>query len=150
MSRELEEEGETFGSLRERMQQHRSNESCAVCHRKMDALGFGLENFDAIGGWRDKDGRFDIDPSGALPGGRQFAGPAELMTILVDEKKTEFCRCLTEKMLTYALGRGLESYDRCTVKEIVNALRENDYRFTTIVTEIVTSAPFMLREAASE
>ncbi len=146
----LEEEGETFGSLRERMQQHRSNESCAVCHRKMDTLGFGLENFDAIGGWRDKDGRFDIDPSGALPGGRQFAGPAELMTILVDEKKTEFCRCLTEKMLTYALGRGLESYDRCTVKEIVQALRENDYRFTTIVTEIVASAPFMLREAASE
>lgn len=147
---ELEQDGETFGSLRERMQQHRSNESCAVCHRKMDALGFGLENFDAIGGWRDKDGRFDIDPAGTLPGGREFGGPAELMTILVAEKKTEFCRCLTEKMLIYALGRGLDSYDRCTVKEIVNALRENDYRFTTIVTEIVTSPPFMLREAASE
>jgi hypothetical protein len=147
---ELEEDGETFGSLRERMQQHRNNESCAVCHRKMDALGLGLENFDAIGGWRDKDGRFDIDPAGTLPGGRQFGDPAELMTILVDEKKAEFCRCLTEKMLTYALGRGLESYDRCTVKDIVKTLRENDYRFTTIVTEIVTSAPFMLRETASE
>lgn len=147
---ELEEGGETFGSLRERMQQHRSNESCAVCHRKMDALGLGLENFDAIGGWRDKDGRFDIDPSGTLPGGRRFGGPAELMTILVEEKKNEFCRCLTEKMLTYALGRGLAPYDRCTVKDIVKALGEDNYRFTRIVTEIVSSAPFMLREAASE
>ena len=146
---ELEEEGETFGSLRERMQQHRSNESCAVCHRKMDALGFGLENFDAIGGWRDRDGRFDIDPSGELPGGKHFGGPAELMTILVEEKRDEFCRCLTEKMLTYALGRGLESHDRCTVKEIVRELKENEYRFTTIVSEIVTSPPFMLRESAS-
>lgn len=147
---ELSGDGETFGSLRERMQQHRNNESCAVCHRKMDALGFALENFDAIGAWREKDGRFDIDPAGTLPGGRQFNGPAELMTILVEEKKVEFCRCLAEKMLTYALGRGLDSYDRCTVKEIVKALPENDYRFMTIVTGIVTSAPFTKREVARE
>ena len=146
----LDAEAETFGSLREQMQQHRSNESCAVCHRKMDALGFGLENFDAIGAWRDKDGRFDIDPSGALPGGRQFNGPADLMTILVDEKTNEFCRCLTEKMLSYALGRGLDSYDRCTTKEIVKALQENEYRFHTLVTQIVTSEPFMMREAPRE
>ena len=72
------------------------------------------------------------------------------MTILVDEKKTEFCRCLSEKMLTYALGRGLDSYDRCTVKNIVKALAENDYHFTTIVTQIVTSEPFTMREAARE
>ncbi len=147
---ELSEDAETFGSLRERMQQHRDNESCAVCHRKMDALGFGLENFDAVGAWREKDGRFDIDPSGQLPGGRQFENAAELMTILVEEKSSEFCRCLTEKMLTYALGRGLGPYDRCTVKDIVKKLRENDYRFTTIVTEIVTSPPFLMREAARE
>jgi hypothetical protein len=116
----------------------------------MDALGFGLENFDAIGAWRDKDGRFDIDPSGALPGGRQFNGPADLMTILVDEKTNEFCRCLTEKMLSYALGRGLDSYDRCTTKEIVKTLQENEYRFLTLVTQIVTSEPFMMREAPRE
>ncbi len=146
----LGNDGETFGSLRERMQQHRNDESCAVCHRKMDALGFALENFDAIGAWRDKDGRFEIDPAGTLPGGRQFNGPAELMAILVAEKKTEFCRCLTEKMLTYALGRGLDSFDRCTVKEIVKALPDNDYRFSTIVTKIVTSPPFTMREIARE
>ncbi len=146
----LDAEAETFGSLREQMQQHRSNESCAVCHRKMDALGFGLENFDAIGAWRDKDGRFDIDPSGALPGGRQFNGPADLMAILVDEKKNEFCRCLTEKMLSYALGRGLDSYDRCTTKEIVKTLQEDEYRFLTLVTQIVTSEPFTMREAPRE
>jgi hypothetical protein len=146
----LDENAETFGSLREQMQQHRNNESCAVCHRKMDALGFGLENFDPIGAWREKDGRFPIDPSGTLPGGKEFSSAAELMTILVEEKKKEFCRCLTEKMLTYALGRGLDSYDRCTVKDVVHALGETDYRFTTIITEIVTSPPFMLREAARE
>jgi hypothetical protein len=147
---ELDAGAETFGSLREQMQQHRSNESCAVCHQKMDTLGFGLENFDAIGAWRDRDGRFDIDPSGALPGGRQFGGPADLMTILVDEKKNEFSRCLTEKMLSYALGRGLDSYDRCTIKTIVKTLQENEYRFHTLVTQIVTSEPFMMREAPRE
>lgn len=147
---ELDEESETFGSLREQMAQHRSNESCAVCHRKMDALGFGLENFDAVGTWREKDGRFDIDPAGMLPGGRSFENAAELMTILVDEKKEEFCRCLTEKMLTYALGRSLDSFDRCTVKSLVKSLHEKDHRFQTLVTGIVTSDPFMLREAARE
>ncbi len=147
---ELDGDGETFGSLRERMQQHRSNESCAVCHRKMDALGFALENFDAIGAWREKDGQFDIDPAGTLPGGRQFNGPGELMTILAEEKRTEFCRCLSEKLLTYALGRGLNSYDRCTVREIVKALPETEFRFTTIITHIVTSAPFTMRESARE
>ncbi|MBT5017499.1 MAG: DUF1592 domain-containing protein [Planctomicrobium sp.] len=147
---ELEEGGETLGSLREQMEQHRSNESCAACHRKMDALGFGLENYDAIGGWRDRDGRFEIDASGELPGGKKFDGAAELMGILVDEKKTEFTRCLTKKMLTYALGRGLESYDRCAVNEIVSELEANDYRFSTLITEIVTSAPFTLRESRRE
>lgn len=147
---ELDAEAETFGSLREQMQQHRSNESCAVCHRKMDALGFGLENFDAIGAWRDRDGRFEIDSSGSLPGGRDFAGAADLMTILAEEKKNEFCRCLTEKMLTYALGRGLDSFDRCTTKEIVRQLQQNEYRFHTLITAIVTSEPFTKREAPRE
>ncbi len=147
---ELSDDAETFGSLRERMQQHRDNQSCAVCHQKMDTLGFGLENFDATGAWRDKDGRFDIDPSGQLPGGRHFGDAAELMNILAEEKSDAFCRCLTEKLLTYALGRGLRSYDRCTVKDIVKKLEENDHRFSTIVTEIVTSPPFLLRESASE
>ncbi len=143
----LEEGLETLGSLREQMEQHRSNESCAVCHRKMDALGFGMENFDGIGSWRDRDGRFVIDASGELPGKRTFNGAAELVQILAEEKKSEFCRCLSVKMLTYALGRGLSSYDRCTINDIVNALEQNDYRFESLITTIVTSDPFTLREA---
>jgi len=142
----LEEGLETLGTLREQMEQHRTNESCAVCHRKMDALGFGLENFDAIGGWRDQEGRFPVDASGELPGGRKFTGPVELVRILVDEKKLEFCRCVASKMLTYALGRGLESYDRCTVNEIVDQLSENEFRFGTLMTAIVTSDAFTQRE----
>jgi len=147
---ELSDEGETLGSLREQMEQHRANPSCAVCHRKMDALGFGLENFDAVGAWREKDGRFKIDSTGTLPGNRHFDGPVELIRILVEEKKTEFCRTMSRKMLTYALGRGLASYDRCTVKSIVEQLAKDDYRFGTLVAAIVRSEAFRMREAKSE
>ena len=147
---ELEESGETLGTLREQMEQHRSNPSCAACHTKMDALGFGLENFDAIGGWRDRDGRFEIDASGELPGGRKFDGAGELMTILVEEKKIEFCRCLARKMLTYALGRGVGTSDRCAVNEIVSSLENNDYRFSALVNAIVTSDPFTQRAGRKE
>ena len=147
---ELEEGGETLGTLREQMEEHRSNESCAACHRTMDALGFGLENYDAIGAWRDRDGRHDVDASGELPGGRQFDGASELMTILVEEKKDQFCKCLAAKLLTYALGRGLVSYDRCTVTAAVAAMEQNEYRFSALVTSIVTSDPFRLREGRKE
>lgn len=146
----LEEGAETLGTLREQMEQHRSNESCAACHRTMDALGFGLEKFDAIGAWREKDGRFDIDATGQLPGGKTFDGATDLMTILVDEKKLEFCNCLASKLLTYSLGRGLGSYDRCTVKNCVTIMQENEYRFSSLVTAIVTSDPFTMREAKKE
>ncbi len=147
---ELEEGNETLGSLREQMEQHRANESCAVCHRTMDALGFGLENFDGVGAWRDRDGKFDIDASGELPGGRKFAGASDLMGILVAEKKEQFCKCLAGKLLTYALGRGLGSYDRCTIKDCLTIMKENEYRFSSLVTAIVTSDPFTLREAKRE
>lgn len=143
---ELEEGLETLGTLREQMEQHRSNPSCAACHRKMDALGFGLENFDAIGGWRDQDGRFEIDATGELPGGKNFDGASELMQILVEEKKTQFSETVAKKMLTYALGRGLSSYDRCTINSIVAAMEEDEYRFESLVKAIVTSDPFRLRE----
>ena len=147
---ELEEGAETLGTLREQMEQHRANESCAVCHRTMDALGFGLENFDAIGAWRDNDGKDKIDPSGELPGGQRFDGAADLMKILVDQKKDQFCRCLAEKLLVYGLGRGLGSYDRCTVKDCVAIMQKNEYRFSSLVTAIVTSDPFTMREAKRE
>ncbi len=109
------------GSLRQRMEQHRANPSCANCHAKMDPIGFGLENFNAVGAFRTKDGDFDIDPSGTLPNGKSFKGPVELKEILRG-KKDQFSRCLTEKMLIYALGRGLEYYDTRTVEGIQTAL----------------------------
>ncbi len=146
----LEEGAETLGSLREQMEQHRSNPSCAVCHQTMDALGFGLEKFDAVGAYREMDGRFEIDASGELPGGKAFAGSAELMEILSDDMKHEFSVCLTKKLLTYALGRGLVSYDRCTINDTVAKLRENNYRFSSLVSSIVTSDPFTMREAKRE
>src|SRR5262249_26108471 len=115
---ELEEQkGELKGSLRQRMELHRTNALCASCHQRMDPLGFGFENFDGIGQWRTREGKFAIDPSGVLPNGQSFKGPKELVAIL-KTKAGEFRRCLAEKMLTYALGRGLEPYDRCTVDDI--------------------------------
>lgn len=147
---ELDEDGETLGSLREQMEQHRSNPSCAVCHRQMDALGFGLENFDVVGAWRDRDGRFEIDPSGTLPGDQKFAGPAELMEILTQSRRDDFARCLAEKMLTYALGRGLGPYDRCAVNAILERLEQNEFRFSALVMGVVLSDPFLLRESLGE
>jgi hypothetical protein len=132
------------GSLRQRMEQHRANPSCATCHAKMDPLGFAFENFNAIGAFRKKDGDFAIDPSGTLPDGQSFQGPAELKVILKG-KKDLFSRCLAEKMLTYALGRGVEYYDKPTLDHVTAALAKNDYRFSTLIVEIVKSDPFRLR-----
>ena len=132
------------GTLREQLEQHRANPSCAVCHARIDPLGFGLENYDAIGAWRTHERKFPIDASGAFPTGESFSGPQELKTLL-KARKDEFARCLTEKMLTYALGRGLERYDKPTVNEIVRRLREDSYRFSRLVVEIVRSMPFRMR-----
>jgi mono/diheme cytochrome c family protein len=141
---ELEEKGQLTGSLRQRMEQHRKNVSCANCHARMDAMGFAFENFDGIGRWRTKDGDFDIDPSGTLPSGQSFKGSAELKKVLL-EKKDLFARALSEKMLIYAIGRGLEYYDRAAVNQIVAAIRRSDYRFSTLVVEITKSDPFRMR-----
>ncbi|MCA9112054.1 MAG: DUF1592 domain-containing protein, partial [Planctomycetaceae bacterium] len=147
---ELSEAVEALGSLRERMEEHRSNESCAICHRRMDPLGFGLENFDAVGAWRDQDGQFEIDPSGTLPGDMNFSGPVELINILVNEKRDAFCRCLAEKLLTYALGRGLTSQDRCAVDRILEQMHADDDRFETLVEAIVMSDPFLMQESQKD
>jgi len=135
---------EMTGSLRKVMEQHRANVLCASCHQRMDPIGFAFENYDAIGAWRDKDGGFAIDASGVLPGGQSFRGPAELKVIIKD-KKDQFSRCLTEKLLTYALGRGLEYYDRCAVDDIMEALEKNDYRFSALITGVIKSGPFQKR-----
>jgi hypothetical protein len=131
-------------SLRERLQEHRANASCAVCHDRMDPIGFGLENFDASGAWRDRDGKFPIDSSGTLPGGVSFTGPKELKQVLKSQSDL-FARNITEKMLTYALGRGIESYDRPVVDEITQRLAVNGYKFSTLVMGIVDSKPFQMQ-----
>jgi hypothetical protein len=132
------------GTLRQRMEQHRADPNCATCHARLDPLGFGLENYDAIGAWRDREGAFPIDASGTLPTGESFQGPKELRAILKG-RSDEFVRCLAEKMLTYALGRGLDYYDKCAVDRIVAAMAQNDFRFSTLVGEIVASDPFQKR-----
>ena len=136
--------GVLVGTLRQRMEQHRANPACASCHARMDPLGFGLENFDATGGWRTKDGDQAVDASGTLPGNVAFTGPAQLKTIL-KTKKTLFVHCLTEKMMTYALGRGIEHYDRCNIDGMVKTIAQNDYKFSALVTAIVESDPFRKR-----
>jgi hypothetical protein len=132
------------GSLRQRMEQHRANPACANCHARMDPIGFAFENYNAIGAFRTKDGEFPIDPSGTLPDGTSFQGPGELKEILKGKKEL-FARCLTEKMLTYALGRGVEFYDRPTIDRVSAALARDSYRFSRLVVEIARSDPFRLR-----
>lgn len=131
-------------SLREQLEKHRADPGCASCHTTMDALGFGFENFDAIGVWRDKDGTHAIDSSGVLPSGEKFNGPVELVQIL-KARKDKFSRALAEKMLTYALGRGLSYYDRCAVDDILKQLSQNNYRFSEMILGIVHSKPFLKR-----
>jgi len=132
------------GSLRQQMEAHRRDATCAACHARMDPLGFGLENYDGIGAWRAADGKYPIDASGSLPDGRSFHGPDEMKTILKGDREA-FAVCITEKMLTYALGRGLERHDKLTVKAIARRLADRQYRFSALVEEIVKSMPFQMR-----
>jgi hypothetical protein len=131
-------------SLREQMELHRKAPGCASCHRVMDPLGLGLENFDAIGQWRDKDQDKPIDATGELPSGEKFQGPMELLTVL-HQRKAEFHRTLTEKMLIYAVGRGLDYYDKCAVDSILVSMKNNDATFSSLVEGIVSSPPFLRR-----
>ena len=141
------EQAEAAGSLRQRMVAHRANPLCASCHQLMDPIGFGFENFDAIGAWREQDGAFPVDAGGTLPGGQAFAKPHELAHLLRTSRGEQFCRCLSEKMLTYALGRGLEFYDRCAVDEIMKTLAAGDYRFSQLIMAVVQTDAFQYRES---
>jgi len=131
-------------SLRKRMEVHRQNPACANCHAKMDPIGFSLENYDAVGAFRTKDGAFDIDASGEFADGSRFSGPGDLKSILMS-KTEDFVRCLTEKMMTYALGRGIEYYDRPTIEKIVQAMPGKQYKMQALIQEIVLSEPFLKR-----
>jgi mono/diheme cytochrome c family protein len=132
------------GSLRQQLEKHRNNPNCASCHSRMDVLGFGLENYDAIGRWRTVDGKFPIDSSGTFPNGKSFNSPAEMRDLLKGELP-DFARCLTEKMMTYALGRGVEPYDRRTLNDVTKRLAASGYQFQTLIYEIARSLPFQSR-----
>ena len=141
---ELEAQGKLTGTLRQRMEQHRENPSCAGCHKQMDALGFAFENYDAVGRFRTKTDEGAIDPSGTLPDGKSFQGPTELKAILKG-KQDLVVRNLAEKLLTYGVGRGLEFYDNRALNQICAQTAKADYQFSALVTAIVKSDPFRLR-----
>jgi hypothetical protein len=133
-------------SMRERLAEHRSNPACASCHRLMDPLGFALENYDAVGRWRGGEEGMPIDASGSLPNGTTFEGAAGLREALMSRPEL-FVTATTEKLLTYALGRGLEHYDSPAVREIVRDAARNNFRFSSLISGIVNSTPFQMRRS---
>ncbi|HEX4773346.1 MAG TPA: DUF1592 domain-containing protein [Bryobacteraceae bacterium] len=145
----LDEETVGLGaSIRTQMEEHRKNPMCASCHQKMDPIGFAFENYNAIGQWREKDGKWPVDASGKLPDGRTFVGALQLEQIYAGAP-TQFAECVTVKLLTYALGRGLERYDRPAVKAIAQQIAADKYRFDDLVLAIVNSLPFEMRNGAN-
>ncbi|MEP7354509.1 MAG: DUF1592 domain-containing protein [Acidobacteriota bacterium] len=138
-------------SLRDQMQRHRADPICASCHSKMDPLGFGLENYDAIGRWRTKDGNFPVDSSGVLPNGKTFETPGQMREVL-NSQLPEFSHALIERMFTYALGRGMKGFDEPAIEKAQSAVASDGYRFQAIIKEIVHSLPFTARrgEAGSK
>jgi hypothetical protein len=143
--------GEKPKTMRALMAVHREKPSCFSCHGVMDALGFALENFDATGKWRDKDRLAGdlIDSSGELPDGTPVNGPDELRKALLDNPD-QFVQTLTEKLMTYGLGRLVEYHDMPVVRDIVRESAKDDYRFSSIVMGIVTSDPFQKRQAPGD
>jgi hypothetical protein len=133
-------------TIRERMAQHRANPACAGCHKLMDPIGFSLENYDAVGRWRTTDGGVPVDAAGSLPDGSTFTGVAGLRMALLRHPEL-FVTTTTEKLLTYALGRGVEDYDAPAVRGIVRAARGDDYRFSSLILGIVNSTPFQMRRS---
>jgi hypothetical protein len=139
-----DEAAAAVSSLRERLELHRKNPTCASCHSIMDPIGLALENFDLIGGWRTEDVGQPIDASGTLVDGTAVSGPRDLRDALLDRSES-FVTVATEKLLTYALGRGVEYYDMPAVRAIVHAAAKDDYRFSALIYGIVTSVPFQMR-----
>jgi len=144
------DKAELTGTLRERMEQHRSDPACASCHKLMDPIGLALENFDAIGRWRTLDFGKPIDTTGELPSGDKIKGPGDLIRNISGKNSEQFVRCLAEKMLVYGLGRGLEYYDRCAIDKIQSILSQDDYKFSTLIYEIVSSDPFQRKGVRDE
>ena len=136
-------------TVRERLAQHRANPACAACHAPMDPLGFALENFDAIGRWRTSDAGFPVDASAVLADGlTAFAGPGGLRRVLLGRSE-QFVETVAEKLLVYALGRGIEHHDRPVIRAIVREAAEDDHRWSSLILGIVESAPFRMRRSES-
>jgi hypothetical protein len=136
-------------TMRERMETHRANAVCATCHRIMDPIGFSLENFDAVGAWRERDGAAAIDTSAPLWDGSTVHGVEGLRASLL-KRPDVFVGTMTEKLLTYALGRGLDASDMPAVRAIVREAARDDYRFSSLVMAVVNSTPFRMRVAKEE
>jgi hypothetical protein len=137
-------------TLRQRTELHRKDPACANCHKVLDPIGFGLENFDAIGRWRDRDDSgAPIDAVGELPGGRRFASPKELKEIIA-ARQDELARNLAEKLLAYVLGRQLNGYDEIVIDRVVETIARDGYRMQSLVAEIVTSYPFLNRRVTAD
>jgi hypothetical protein len=134
-------EGLTF---RQQLEVHRENPECASCHDRMDPIGFGLENFDPIGRWRVTQADLPVDATGTLPNGDSFSGPQELKAIIF-KRKDAFAKNLSRKMVGYGLGRSLTRFDDCIVNDGLAALKENDYKPSALITEVVLSYPFRHR-----
>jgi hypothetical protein len=136
-----------FKTMRDRMEQHRKNPACAACHARIDPPGFALENFDAVGQWRTHQGDTPIDASGSLDG-TKFNGIAELRTLLLIHRQ-EFVATATKKLLTYALGRGIDYYDMPAVRNILRQGEAEDYHWQAVIIGIVNSTPFQMRRGES-
>jgi hypothetical protein len=144
----LKTEGKDTGktlTMRDAMIQHRANPACAGCHSRMDPIGFAMENFDAIGRWRDLDAGNPIDASGVFPGGEKFEGMAGLKAALLSHPE-EFVSTITEKLMMYGIGRNVQYYDRPAIRTIIKQAARNNYTFASLVLGVVESAPFQLRE----
>lgn len=144
------DKAELTGTLRERIEQHRADPACASCHKLMDPIGLALENYDAVGRWRTIDFGAPIIASGVLPSGDTVNGPADLIKNIRDKNTDKFVRCISEKMMTFALGRGLEYYDRCALDRIQAKLVTEEYKFSTLVFEIISSDPFQRKGVRDE
>ena len=132
------------------MEQHRENAICASCHARMDPIGFGFENFDGIGAWREKDGEFKVDAGGKLLSGEEFTNAADLKKILLASKRDEFLQTMASRLLTFALGRGVEYYDRVSLDGIVANTEKNKHRFSSLVMGVVKSPAFQMRRGEGD
>ena len=135
------------GSLRKQLEMHRADPMCSSCHAPMDPIGLSLENFNAIGAWRDKDGDAAIDASASMPDGTKFTGPAELAKMLAETRRDDFYRAATAATMTFALGRGVEPTDEPAVDKIIENLQQNDGKFSSLVMGVIHSVPFQMRRS---